>query len=218
LLGSSVAVFSTLTAAAVAALLGAIYIDARGGVWILKPIASTAFLCVAIGAGALESRYGTLILTALMLSWLGDVLLIPRGRGAGFKVGVLSFLLAHVMYLGAFVGLGLHLPSVLAAAAAAAVWATLAARLLSGNVPAELRAAVFSYLFVISSMVVAAAGASVAARIPAVFVGAVLFYVSDLCVARERFLNGSFLNQLIGLPLYYAAQVVLAATCASVGP
>jgi hypothetical protein len=59
-------------------------------------------------------------------------------------------------------------------------------------------------------MVVCAA-ASFAARgntwIP---IGAVGFYLSDLSVARDRFVVSEFVNRLWGLPLYYAAQVAMA--------
>jgi uncharacterized membrane protein YhhN len=37
-----------------------------------------------------------------------------------------------------------------------------------------------------------------------------LFYVSDVFVARQRFLKTEFLNRLIGLPLYYSGQFMLA--------
>lgn len=207
-----------LAALSVAALLLAIRWDYQAAVWVLKPLASTVFIGVAMAAGALGSGYGTLILTALMLSWLGDVLLIPHGHGVGFKVGVLSFLLAHVMYLGAFVGLGLDTVSLLAAAAAVAAAAAAIVPRLRDRIPADLRAAVFTYIVVISAMLAAAVSASVSARIPAVFVGALLFYASDLCVARERFVTSAFANQLVGLPLYYAGQLVLAASCAAVLP
>jgi uncharacterized membrane protein YhhN len=40
--------------------------------------------------------------------------------------------------------------------------------------------------------------------------GALLFYISDLFVARDRFIKKEFLNRLIGLPLYYAGQFILA--------
>jgi len=43
-----------------------------------------------------------------------------------------------------------------------------------------------------------------------VFVGAVSFYLSDLFVARDRFLKSEFTNRLIGLPLYYCGQFLLA--------
>jgi len=40
--------------------------------------------------------------------------------------------------------------------------------------------------------------------------GAVLFWLSDLAVARDRFVRPGFVNPLVGLPLYYAAQLLLA--------
>lgn len=45
---------------------------------------------------------------------------------------------------------------------------------------------------------------------------AALFYASDLCVARQKFVSPSPWNPLIGLPLYYAAQLCLAASIARV--
>jgi len=59
---------------------------------------------------------------------------------------------------------------------------------------------------------VLAVGASFAVASPGMAAGAVLFAVSDLAVARERFVRAAFTNQLWGLPLYYAAQVVIAST------
>ena len=43
-----------------------------------------------------------------------------------------------------------------------------------------------------------------------VFVGAVSFYLSDVFVARDRFLKSEFVNRLIGLPMYYCGQFLLA--------
>jgi uncharacterized membrane protein YhhN len=43
-----------------------------------------------------------------------------------------------------------------------------------------------------------------------IFQGAVLFYLSDLFVARDQFIKKEFLNRLIGLPLYYGGQFLLA--------
>ena len=42
------------------------------------------------------------------------------------------------------------------------------------------------------------------------YAGAALFYLSDLAVARQRFVAPGFENKLIGLPLYYAGQLLLA--------
>ena len=43
-----------------------------------------------------------------------------------------------------------------------------------------------------------------------VFTGAFLFYISDIFVARHRFIKKEFFNRLIGLPLYFTGQYVLA--------
>jgi hypothetical protein len=40
----------------------------------------------------------------------------------------------------------------------------------------------------------------------------VLFYLSDLAVARQRFVHASFVNRAFGLPLYYAAQILIGLT------
>ena len=42
--------------------------------------------------------------------------------------------------------------------------------------------------------------------------GAILFYLSDLAVARHRFVHESFVNRAIGLPTYYLGQLLLALT------
>ena len=43
-----------------------------------------------------------------------------------------------------------------------------------------------------------------------ILVGEVFFYVSDIFVAHQRFVMEQFYNRLIGLPLYYTAQFLLA--------
>jgi len=173
-----------------------------------KPLASTIFVVAAWRFCALDSRYGRLVLMALALSWLGDVLLIPRQRPRVFQAGVGAFGLAHVAYVAAFLSRGLDPTRTALAAAPAALALVAAARWLRPHVPAELRASVYAYMAILSAMLVAAAGASGAdARI---WAGAGLFYLSDLCVARDRFVAPGFANGLVGLPLYYAAQLVLA--------
>ena len=42
--------------------------------------------------------------------------------------------------------------------------------------------------------------------------GAILFYLSDLAVARHRFIHKSFINRALGLPTYYLGQLLLALT------
>ena len=40
--------------------------------------------------------------------------------------------------------------------------------------------------------------------------GATLFAISDLFVARNRFVKAESINRIIGLPIYYIAQLMLA--------
>jgi uncharacterized membrane protein YhhN len=43
-------------------------------------------------------------------------------------------------------------------------------------------------------------------------IGSFMFYLSDICVAREKFVAKDALNGAIGLPLYFAAQLVIASS------
>lgn len=200
------------TAIAVAALLVAECCDHRPGVWLAKPLASTGFVAIALSAGALGSAYGRWVLTALLLCWLGDVLLIPRGAPKAFRAGLFSFLLGHLVFTGAFAARGLDLwtSACVAAAAAAAGW--MALRWLRPHLPPDMAVPVRAYIAVISAMLVCAAGTVGHAGDPRILAGALLFYFSDLAVARERFVAPGFANKAWGLPLYFAGQVLLAAT------
>ncbi len=206
--------FCALTVLALGGLLISEYRHSRLGVWVAKPLAATGFVGAALAAGALGTSYGRWVLTALVLSWFGDVLLIPRASPRVFRAGVLSFLLGHVAFVGAFVVRGLDLRTSLAATAIALGPGLLALRWLRPYLPTEMRVPVYAYLIVISSMLVCAAGATGAAGGAGIVIGALMFYVSDLSVARDRFVASRFSNRAWGLPLYFGAQLVLASTVA----
>lgn len=198
----------TFLAIAVAALLWAELKLSRLGVWLAKPIASTLFVITALLAGALASSYGRLILLGLLLSWLGDVFLIPK-RQLFFIVGLGSFLLAHVAFSGAFLLQPLAVLPLALATTAMVVVAIIVLRWLWPHLPHNFRPAVVSYLGAISLMVVLASGTMPATGLQ-LAIGAVLFAASDIFVARDRFVSPSVANRLWGLPLYYAAQLIFA--------
>jgi uncharacterized membrane protein YhhN len=83
-------------------------------------------------------------------------------------------------------------------------------RWLQPHLPPDMRVPVRVYMLVIAVMVAAAVGTSVATGDLRIAAGAIAFAISDLSVARERFVRPSFGNLLWGLPLYYTAQVVFA--------
>ena len=203
-----------LTAGSTLALLASERAGLRAGVWLAKPLAASGFVAAALAAGALHASYGRWILAGLALSWLGDLLLVPRDARLPFLAGLVSFLLGHVAYTLAFAVRGLDLVTCLVAAAAVLGASLLALRWLLPHVPARMRTPVLAYMVVISAMLVCAAGTVGHAGRPAIFAGAFAFYLSDLAVARERFVAKSFRNKLWGLPLYFGAQLVLASTVA----
>ncbi|MGI9264552.1 MAG: lysoplasmalogenase [Gammaproteobacteria bacterium] len=199
---------SSLLILAVAVLLLAELKSSQRGIWLAKPIASTLFVITALMADALLSFYGHLILLGLLLSWLGDVFLIPKRR-LFFALGLVSFLLAHLAYAGAFLQQTMDWTSLAIASVAMIIFAIVVIRWLWPHLPAGLRWPVVAYLLAISLMVVLACG-TIKSMGPLLTIGAVLFAVSDLFVARNRFIEPAVSNRLWGLPLYYAAQLIFA--------
>lgn len=179
----------------------------------LKIVASTAYLALALQLNATASAYGQLILMALGLSWVGDVFLLSQ-KSRLFLLGLASFLLAHLFFAVAFASLptsvtalvaGLVLMSCLGIAVLAWLW---------GHLKAFYRVAVTAYVTAIVAMCTLAISASAASGTWMLAVGAVIFAISDVAVARNRFVAPGANNKLWGLPLYYGAQIIL--TC-SVG-
>ena len=201
-----------LCAVAVAGLLWAEYRGSRQGLWLAKPVASLAFIWAGAAAGALDSTYGQWILLGLVLCLLGDVLLIPHDRPAVFRAGVFAFLGGHVAYSAAFLtqpldGFGLAGGAILLAVVVGGVL-----RWLASSLPADMAWPVRIYMIVIGVMSALACGVTAAGGPWAVAVGALAFTASDVSVARDRFVRHEFLNRAWGLPLYYGAQLLLAAT------
>lgn len=161
--------------------------------------------------------FSGLILAALVFCLGGDVLL-GMGSDKAFLGGLISFLLGHVMYTAAFfmnadVGTFMAAAMIVLLVAAALVWRWLEPHL------EEMKTPVLAYMVIISIMVCAAAGLAANSTLPGsarmvILTGAVLFYISDLFVARQRFVVDAIVNRQIGLPLYYAAQFLLAFSAA----
>lgn len=184
---------------------------------IFKPIASTCM----VGLGALawdgSSTYGRGVLAALVAFWVSDMLLIPQGRKAWFLGGMAAAFAGHALYIRTF----LAQPGVLAPAAVAlvilipgiaAVW-----RWLEPHLQGRMRRLVPVYAVTFASMASLAVGTTWVTGELLVGVGAVVFMISDLAVARHRFVKAEWTNKLWGLPMYYAGQAMLALSVASVG-
>ena len=166
---------------------------------------------------AQHSGFAGLILVALVFCLGGDVLL-ALGTPTTFLLGLVSFLLGHIMYAVAFFVVGDVGPSMAVGTLLLAISAVFTWRWLEPGL-GDMKIPVLAYIVVISIMVCAACGIAGDATLPAtaraaIFSGAVLFYLSDLFVARQRFVVNAHVNRVIGLPLYYSAQFLLAFSAA----
>ena len=178
-----------------------------------KTLLSCLFIITAIVQPHPHAGYYGLILLGLVFCLGGDVFLaLPQKKM--FLLGLVSFLVGHVFYLAASLKVagmnGLAVAgSLLTIAASAGAYKWLQPHLGSMRLP------VIFYIVVISGMLCGAwavLGETELARQGRLllFTGAFSFYVSDLFVARNRFLKDAFLNRLLGLPLYYTGQFMLA--------
>ncbi len=209
------AAFAALTCVSVAVLLIAEFRGSRVGAWVAKPLASVGFVGTALGGGALESSYGLWIAVALVLSLVGDVALLVRESRPALLVGMAAFLLGHVAFVIAFLTRGLDVTWGAGALGVLLVPSFAAARWLAPHLPPPFVLPVAAYTAVVTTMAGAAVGAAAHAGEVSVAVGAVMFYVSDLAVARDVFVEKTFWNKAWGLPLYFAGQLVLAASVIS---
>jgi uncharacterized membrane protein YhhN len=197
---------------------------------VAKPLASLGFVIVA--TVALDR---TLPELAGLAAWIwigqlagaaGDIALLvsssyrrrndPRHR-TWFAYGLAAFLIGHLAYLVGFARVVSPVDWPQAAGwlaiapVAVALWVArwLAPRLGSLRVP------VIVYVAVITAMLIAAIAVWRAAPVPLanrqlLAVGALLFFLSDLAVARDTFVAASRANRAWGLPAYYTGQLLLA--------
>ena len=98
------------------------------------------------------------MLAALCLGWVGDIALVSAQR-TWFLLGLGSFLLSHLAYIGAFATVRPNALVAILVAAGLLVPAGLVARWLWPHLGADMRGPVLAYIAVISAMVAAASGA-----------------------------------------------------------
>jgi uncharacterized membrane protein YhhN len=208
----STVVLASVMAGAVISLLWAIRVEDRTQEVISKTAASASFVVLGVLRWSNGDVVGGWLVAGLALCAVGDVLLLGD---RSFDAGLVAFLLGHVLYVAGFhaalpVGrwslLALAPLLIVSGGAARWLWPHLGRR----------RSSVLAYVVVISVMVWGGISAFTRGVLPwTAAAGAILFYVSDLAVARHRFIQRSFINRALGLPIYYLGQLLLALT---IGP
>ena len=185
----------------------------RLGKLVTKTPLSLLFIIAAVIQPQSTDGYHWFLISGLTFCLAGDVLLVFSSSRA-FLLGLVAFLVGHICYTGGFFLISritwmFWVVTVLVVAVSVKIFLWLKPYLGSMTIP------VVVYMIIINGMVMGAAsvffdpGLRVAGR-SLVFAGAILFYVSDLFVARDRFRQQGFANRLAGLPLYYAGQFLLA--------
>lgn len=204
-------------AAAVALLAGLLISEKKEnlkGILLTKPFLSGLFIIMALIQPHGMSSYFYMILAGLALCFVGDICLAFFFNRKIFTLGLVFFLLGHVLYVIAFFT---------TAGTTTGTWISLPVMLIiSSFIFTRLRphlgpmtGPVIAYIAIISFMVIGAASLagngsfSQTARV-VVLAGSVLFYCSDLFVARHRFVEKNIINRYLGLPMYYTAQFMLA--------
>ncbi len=156
------------------------------------------------------SSFDVLIFTAFVLSLIGDGLLIPKSRSYYFLAGIGAFALAHIAFSSAFLLLRPDTIIVIVSLLSASVAGIFIYIWLKPYLKNKYRLVVPAYLLIIALMVVTGVSGGLSNNNYWLASGSVLFALSDIFVARNRFIVSSFINRLIGLPLYYIAQMMIA--------
>ncbi len=195
--------------------IGGEYQPKRTLVYIFKPLTTLLIIWMALtGPIAVPPVYKWLIITGLIFCLGGDVFLMLPAKY--FIIGLVSFLVGHLLYIAAFVSDGgFHL-----------AWGWLIPFALYGIVYyrvlapglGKLRGPVIVYILAILTMAwqawgrwsaVPGTGALLAA------IGAALFVVSDSILAYDRFRQKFWAARIIVLTTYWAAQWLIASSVIS---
>jgi alkenylglycerophosphocholine/alkenylglycerophosphoethanolamine hydrolase len=179
---------------------------------VFKPL-TTLLLFAVIGPP--ETNFARLVTAGVALSVVGDIALLWTGDRA-FMVGLVTFLLAHLSYAIAFLGVAVWSPHVVVVVVVVAISSTLLVQAVWKGA-AGMHGPAIAYAIVISTMVVSASS-TVGGPLPlAPFaaVGALLFYISDSCLAVNRFRRPLRYNSLLALGVYWLGQLGIACAAAA---
>jgi uncharacterized membrane protein YhhN len=180
---------------------------------ITKTILSLLFVTTALLQPYSVPAYYHYLLTGLILCLVGDVCLaLPQKKA--FMGGLVAFLVGHLLYIFSFSSL---IPASHWFSSGLFIFFGISALIFFWLRP-HLKSMLIPVLLYIVVITLMAAGAwavfekssfQISGRV-LILAGALCFYVSDLFVARHRFIKEEYRNRLLGLPLYYTGQFMLA--------
>ena len=202
-------VFVGVTLILILFLLGAEYKDSQKLRWVFKPLCAIGFLLTCWQYNPLQSDYGTWVFAGLVLSFFGDVFLIPKSE-KWFLAGLVSFLFGHIGYVVAFLYLGMNIIGIVIGLAIALSISIPAMKIILPHVEKDMKIPVLVYVTVITVMMAFASGAFAEHSRYFPLLAAFMFGISDISVAFNQFVKRSFKTKAWGLPLYFIGQLIFA--------
>lgn len=191
------------------------FLDYRAQEYTFKPISTLLVIAVAVlsllSAGA-RPEFSYWVIGGLVLSLVGDVALMLRSN-RWFLIGLVFFLLAHIVYaIGFSLFNGFHPQDAICGAVLLVFGASVVAYLWPGL--GSMKMPVLAYVLVILFMVDRALSGFFGTTFSQtqawlLGLGAVFFMLSDLLLAVNRF-RRPFRAEPLGLFLYYSGQLLIA--------
>ena len=176
--------------------------------------ASTSICMVGYAFMQMQSSpnlYAYLVFAAIVFGLLGDVFLIPKSKNS-FLIGMLAFLVGHILYIIAFAQQNFAYFEWAAGFFGISIAMYIVFRWVESSLKGVLRIGVIVYMFALAVMCSLALSVRQDGGLTLIGLGATLFMVSDFFVASHRFKKPQLINRLVGLPLYYLGQFILATT------
>jgi len=197
-------------------LLGLLYYDKKKDrihLLITKSTLSLLFVITALLQPHPAPTYYHYLLIGLIFCLIGDVCLaLPQKKA--FMAGLIVFLVGHIFYILSFLSLTqifdwISIAGLIIFIMSAFIFLWLRPHLRSMRIPVLLYILVITVMASGAWAVFSNSSFQMSGR-TLILVGSLCFYVSDVFVARNKFIKEEYTNRLLGLPLYYTGQFLLA--------
>ena len=183
--------------------------------WFLKPFLLPFLFLAVYSCGAFPSK--KFLLTALLFSWFGDVVLLFADKGEiYFIIGLVSFLLSHITYIILFskqlrINSNRNKAVFWAGTTAIIVYLMVMLAVLLPRL-GDLKIPVIVYAIVLSTMLLFAFKGYFKWNSPAniyILLGAVIFVSSDSILAFDKFYEPIQFSSLLIMSTYITAQYLI---------
>jgi uncharacterized membrane protein YhhN len=187
----------------------------RKNIYFIKPI-STLLVIFAALLSFQELTWNTIytfgVILGLVFSMGGDIALMFQEDKKAFRIGLVLFLLAHIVYTAIFTIIG-HFSGLSAICALVVLFLGLGIYWMIQSNLGSMKGPVIAYIVIISLMVIQAVSVFSSPGIDdfhalMMVSGAVLFYISDVILAANRFWRPWKYNR-ISLAFYYSGQMLI---------